>query len=162
MLHLHLPLETLLWFSPPEGLQTLPSMPALLELEALEWAMLFLSQVNTALACPYVPKSLEHRRVEGGGWCPTGDQPQPSSTPSFAALPNGSLPKGETTSPCSSTRVPPASACRHTLPTNQALSLTQTIPLAHPDPLAPQCSDHGPSQALPVPISPSLHKSQGL
>lgn len=154
MLHLHPLLETLLWFSQPGGLQTLPSMPALLELEAPEWAMLFLPQGNTALACPYAPKSLGHRRVEGSGWCPTRDQPQPSSTPSFAALPSGSRPKGETTSPCSSTRVLPAAACRHVLPRTQVLLLTQTAPLVCPDPLVPQRSNHGPPQALPVPISP--------
>lgn len=116
--------------------------------------MLFLPQGNTALACPYAPKSPGHRRVEGGVWCPTGDQPQPSSTPSFAAPPSGSRPKGETASPCSSTRVLPAAACRHVLPRTQVLLLTQTAPSVCPDPLVPQCSNHGPPQALPVPISP--------
>ena len=76
--------------------------------------------------------------------------------------PQLSLPKGETTGPCSSKRVPPAAACRHGLPTNEALPLTQTDPSARPDPLAPKCGDHEPSQALLVPMSPSLHKSQRL
>lgn len=73
--------------------------------------------------------------------------------PSFAALPNHSTPKGEPTS----------TLLLNVCPTCAAQE--PNSPLLHADPSfhAANLAPHGwPSQAMPLPILPSLHKIQGL